>query len=553
MISMRTTLKNRASLAATLLGCMLSVLPPAIPGARGGILTSFYEEGDWVSLTDFRFVNSLDIDSRVVYAGTSGGVERYNYLQNSWETPLTTSDGLPHADVSVVAFDPSRGELWCGTRNGLAVYHSDLKTWRVYTRADGLPGDAIEELVMGTSGAEGDYVYVKAGGSWVKIRKGIDLIERIPPGSVPGEEGGKRSGPLDPSVFGSAKYPFLSSSTEPDENLDTFPLTSLREDSWGTLWLGTWGGNIRSVSLVTHVWKEFRYGLASKSVSSLDRGEGHIWFGGGGGTSSVAITRMSIDMSDWDYWEEKNERPLRGAVVRDIEAAGGHLWVATNLNLARLDPGSGDWKKWGRSDGLPDDRVMCLESSGRNLWVGTELGLAVMNLDSLSLRQVAMQTGLLKVNDIASGAGRIWVATDKGFYSVGEQDSLGRPLAPIAEIAAEVLGIACVGDTIYLAARNGLHLYDAKAGAFSRDPYPGPVAGRRLLSVAADGKNIWVGTDTGVERYNRESGNWVSYTPQNFELLSSPVTRILPDGDHVWFASPEGATRFFWNDPSRDR
>jgi ligand-binding sensor domain-containing protein len=550
---MRTKKNNRTSLLILTLALSLAGIPPVVSCLSSGPLTSFYKEGDWVALTDFRFVHSLDFDSRIVYAGTSGGVERYNYLQSAWETPLTPCDGLPHREVTVVAVDPSRGELWCGTRAGLAVYHTDLKTWRVYTRQDGLPGDEIEEIVMGESGLQGDYVFVKAAGSWARIRKGIDLIERVPAGSVPREGVGKRRGPLDPSVFGSEKYPFLSSSTEPDENLETYPITALAEDSWGSLWLGTWGGNIGSVSLVTHAAKAYRFGLASASVSALEKGDGCIWFAGGGGMSPGGITKMADDMSEWTYYEEEHERPLRGAVICDLEAASDRLWAATNLGLAGLDIEKGYWKKWGRRDGLPDDRVLCLESALGKLWVGTELGLAVVDLDSLSIRTVARLPVPLRVNDVTAGAGKVWVATDKGFFSVEEKDSSLAPLAPVGGVRAEIFGVSCFGNVVYLASWNGLYAYDAETGALSRDPHPGPVTGQRLQSIAVDGKNVWVGTDLGVERYDRESGAWVSYRPRNFELLASPVIRILPDGDHVWFASPEGVTRFFWNEPSRAR
>lgn len=546
----QTTITGEHRVILTLGLSLAALLCPASE-LHAGYLTSPYREGDWIALTDFRFVNSIDVDNRIVYAGTSGGIERYSHIENRWYTPLTSSDGLPHREVTVVAFDPSRGELWCGTRGGLAVYHTDLKNWRVYRSADGLPGDQIEEIVVGSSGEYADYMYVRASGSWARIRKGIDLIERIPAGSVPRQGEGKRCGPLDHSVFGSEHYPFLSPSTDPDRHLETFPITALAEDAWGSLWLGTWGGNIRSVSLVTHVWKEYSFGLASRSVSALERGDGCIWFGGGDIASPGGITRMADDMNEWEYHEGKHTPLLRGALVRDLEATRDRLWVATNLGLAGLDLETGDWRRWRRRDGLPDDRVLCISSSGGRLWVGTELGLAVLDLDSLSLEPVVELGPSHRVNDIASGAGRVWIATDEGFFSIEANDSSRTAIAPVRGVAAEVLGIACIGHDVYLATMSGLYSYDAENDRLSRDPHPGPVTGRRLLCIAGDERNLWVGTDLGVDRFDRELERWVSYGASNFELLAVPVTRILLDGDHVWFASPEGATRFFWNEPSR--
>ncbi|MFQ6102703.1 MAG: hypothetical protein ACE5OP_00255 [Candidatus Glassbacteria bacterium] len=518
-------------------------------------LSTIYREGDWVSLTDFRFVNSLDMDHRILYIATSGGIERYNYVQHVWETPLTVSDGLPHREVLVVAYDPERGELWCGTRSGLAVYNIDLKSWRVLGKAGGFAGGEIQEIVIG-AGEFSNYVYVKSSGSWGRFRKGIDHMERIPQGSVPEGDKVKKRGPIDAGLFGSDRYPFLNSRTDPDENLRSYPITAVVEDDWGMVWVGTWGGNLYSVSKLSHFWKRYRYGLASKSVTALAGDEDYIWFAGGDvfDLQHGGITRLSRKANEWKYYEKEYTPQLRGGVISDIEVAGDCLWIATSTGLARLDLKKETWKKFTRRNGLPDDSVLSLEKSGSVLWIGTRGGLAKLDVDSLSVTKISSVSSTAEVHELVGGGERIWIGTGRGLFSILEDGSIMLTHGPFGGSA--VIGIRALsywrGD-LYLATDRGLYLLDVKEGTLLKDPFPGPVTGLALRSVVVDSFNVWVGTDTGVERYNMELGAWVSYHPGNFSLIEAPVTDIMIDGDYVWFASPGGVTRFHWNEPSRYR
>jgi len=120
-------------------------------------------------------------------------------------------------------------------------------------------------------------------------------------------------------------------------------------------------------------------------------------------------------------------------------------------------------------------------------------------------------------------------------------------------LTADIRDLSYWRGSLFIATTRGLYRYDETDDRMVSDPHPGSVTGVRLLSIAADSLNLWIGTDTGVERFKKDTGNWVSYRPGNYDLLSSPVTDILIDGSYVWFATPEGCTRFYWDEPFRSR
>jgi len=548
---------KRISRSLLLIGTLFlpAALALCVNSASAEYLQSLYREGDWVSITDQRTVYSLDLDHRVLYAGTSGGVLRYNYVQRTWETPLTTSDGLPGREVLVVAFDPDRGDLWCGTRTGLGVYNVDLKSWRVYGRAQGLGSDEILEIMIG-SGDNSNYVYVRTPGTWNRFEKGSDLIERVAAGSVPRSGESKRQGPVDPAVFSSDTYPFLNTRTDPDEHLRTFAVTSVVEDGWGNLWVGTDGGSIYSVSLISYIWKNHRFGLVSRSVTAVEKNGDSIWFGGGElfNPGSGGLTRMSRSMDEWEYHEQEYTRELGRSEINDLETTGKYIWAATSTGLVCYDTDRDRWSRFQRRDGIPDDHVLCLDSNGGFLWAGTRSGAVRVDTDSTTFAHVAGVPLTAEVRAIRVAGGSVWMGTDTGLYVTREDSLLARSTSlPGSVLTADIRGLSFWGGSLFIATERGLYRYDMSEDRLVSDPYPGPVTGVRLLSVEADSANLWIGTDTGVERFRRDMGSWVSYQQGNFELLSSPVTDILIDGDFVWFATPEGATRFYWNEPFRSR
>jgi sugar lactone lactonase YvrE len=72
--------------------------------------------------------------------------------------------------------------------------------------------------------------------------------------------------------------------------------------------------------------------------------------------------------------------------------------------------------------------------------------------------------------------------------------------------------------------------------------------GLYVSKIACDRKHVWAATQDGVWKLNRMTDIWVRYTTDD-GLLDNQVQDLALDGDYIWFGTPQGATRFFWNNP----
>jgi ligand-binding sensor domain-containing protein len=70
-----------------------------------------------------------------------------------------------------------------------------------------------------------------------------------------------------------------------------------------------------------------------------------------------------------------------------------------------------------------------------------------------------------------------------------------------------------------------------------------------VFKLVCDKTNVWVATKNGVWKLNQTTGIWIKYTTDD-GLLDNNVQDMVLDGDYIWFGTPLGATRFFWNDPN---
>ena len=85
------------------------------------------------------------------------------------------------------------------------------------------------------------------------------------------------------------------------------------------------------------------------------------------------------DFKQYNY-DLKNKFSPGNAITFIFEDSEGMVWVATNSNLLRFDPGSEQLEKFGQKDGLPSNLVnSIIEDLEGNLWISTSGGLSKLN------------------------------------------------------------------------------------------------------------------------------------------------------------------------------
>jgi len=69
-----------------------------------------------------------------------------------------------------------------------------------------------------------------------------------------------------------------------------------------------------------------------------------------------------------------------------------------------------------------------------------------------------------------------------------------------------------------------------------------------VIKLVCNKRYVWVATKNGVLRLDKKFQTWTKYTTYD-GLLDNFVQDLVLDGDYIWFGTPQGVTRFYWNNP----
>ncbi len=471
-----------------------------------------YLEGDWVSYSVFRYITSIAFDFDHVYFGTTGGVTRYDRFNQHWDSPFTTSDGLPDNWIKNIAYDPERDEIWADTYAGSAVYLPVFGEWSPeYEFPSDLARSDTSNLKLPDLFT--DFGPTTAGSYWVM-----------------------------------------------DSHLDRYPITNyLRGDFDDELWVATWGLNAGLATLLHLRLKMLEFGLYDRDVKAILIDGDDMWFGGTGHLSpSSGITRYNRTRETWKYFSSEDVPFLSSHQVNVMEADSRYVWLGTQKGLVCMRKKDSTWRSYTSFKGLPDNEVTALESDGRYLWIGTQRGLALYDLKYNSLREVKDPLlNDLYVFSILADSYYVWVGTESGVYTLDkEKKTWYRFTTSDGLLNGQVRSIARWSDQkvssgkeeIWFGTEMGILGYspvsDKRRVYDNRMNFPE----LNVVKLVCDKKHVWAATMDGVWKLNRATEIWIKYTTED-GLLNNNVQDLVLDGDYIWFGTPQGATRFFWNNP----
>ena len=121
-----------------------------------------FEEGDWISYRDYRWITSFSVGPRHVYIGTTGGVVAYHRYQNQYTDFWARTTGIfesePLDSSRVVAYSSSTQSLWCGAEAGLFQREEPQDRWRKHDLPGILPGYRVLSIGVGNN-----FLWIEAG------------------------------------------------------------------------------------------------------------------------------------------------------------------------------------------------------------------------------------------------------------------------------------------------------------------------------------------------------------------------------------------------------
>ena len=325
----------------------------------------------WRNFTNANWIQALTIQENILWAGTDGGVARWDTTTGSYII-YTTVDGLASNYVNAIASDPA-GNVWVGTF-GYGVSKFDGANWTTYTTADGLAGDWITAIASDP-----------AGNMWVGTAWGC--------------------GWKGCSGFGVSKFDGTKWST-PAGAGDL--ITSLTIDLAGNLWISIWGSGVSKFDGTNWTTYTTAHGLGSNYVNIITSDpSGNLWFG----TNGWGVSKF--DGAVWTIYTTADG--LAGNNISSIAGdPAGNVWMTTDGGVSKFD--GINWTTYTEADGLVSNKVNTITSDpSGNLWFATDRGAS--KFDGTSWTTYINADGLAgnSVGAIASDAdGNLWFMTSKG-------------------------------------------------------------------------------------------------------------------------------------------
>lgn len=490
-------------IALALLSAIYSSLNPAIAQNRQG-----YYPGDWVTYTNTRFITSIDVSYSDVYIGTTGGIIRYNGLERRWMDPITESDGLPSHEIWLIAFDRYNDEIWVETPLGYYSYSSVFQRW---SPENSFPRDL----------------------------KNADISGRI---------NFQTYTPL-------LGYQFYSEGGVPqliDENLREYRITEAVEDDYSSMWVGTFGHGLLKFDQSSGFMEQKPFGPYQDYIEDIYFDGDTVWFGGFPVSEYAnAITMWDRRSDEWRYFEARFNDRIVSDNVYDITADETNVYFATDQGLVVYEKDSERFFSFTRTLGLRSQELYSLHVEDSLLFMGGDGTVDVMLVprDSIFSLSVPPQR-VTRVDDIDRIGDNFWLCTTRGVVQYNEKTREWSDFdTRDHNLSGEVWQVFEADDGhVWFAGIDGVVHLDSDLNEIetflSRHDLDNSVPHR----VALIGDRLWIGTDNGVMRYDRVTRLWEDYGEID-GLIDDYVNDMKVDGDYIWFATPEGATRFYWNNP----
>ena len=239
---------------------------------------------------------------------------------------------------------------------------------------------------------------------------------------------------------------------------------------------------------------------------------------------------------------------LINAVAQD---RNNFIWIATGDGLARYDGYHFRFfKKGGTPNSLPGNGVLTIYADGDDLWVGTVNGLCKIN--TVTFRITRIPTGInTNIRCISRDVdGSLWIGTMTGLVKYNQKKKSFTTLTVQNSKLSHNTVRTIFQDkkgTLWVGTYNGLNKLDPSTNTFTvfnLKRKGSPELKNNLICdikpVAGSDSLIWVGTDTGLCRFNTITGTNENQS-ERIQFSNDVVKAIYTDKDqNVWLGTDFG-------------
>lgn len=334
---------------------------------------------------------------------------------------------------------------------------------------------------------------------------------------------------------------------------------SILKDRDGGIWIGTYFGGINYLSPLSSLFTLIEAGEGcGRIISKFCEGPGgNIWIGSDDGGLSLYNPRTG------DYRHVAIDPRNPALNIHALTVDGDWLWVGTyGDGLYRVDLRTRQVRHFSQhGTGLDNLDVysVCRDSRGQ-LWIGTKMGICRYD-DRTETIACALNLGHNSdVVDICEDTqGHLWFASlGKGLirYDFGEERFAWFSHDARYGLSDFVSCLAVEGGVLWIGTHGtGLCRYDIAADTLTREFDALPYGNCAVFQIIQNGSELWLTTNRGLLKYNREKGQQSIYKFTSDDGLLANIfnanSGIKSSTGHIYIGCNNGVDRFYPYDFTR--
>ena len=497
-------------------------------------------------------VNEIELgpDNKVLWIAAQDGVYAYDY-QLSIINNFGLEEGYDLKNVNAIAIRGSK--VWFGTDNGAMSYDQSTEIFDTYSMEYGLISNRVLDIEIQPSSKYGNIIwFCTPSGATKHYSIGNSWFDYT-------TQDGLGSNYVNCAEYDSKNKLIWFGTTQGLTAYD------YEQDSWRTIVTGNGVGsnkieNIRfdhngRTWVITdnglgfyhdRVWTEFQLAQEKTRVTSIGFNKDDVWVGSDMGVDRYFYPHAPNYLTEHFETFTKSDG-LPSNQVQDLQVDDDStVWVGTDEGIAYYQ--DKQWFKLNLS-GPASNNVTSIAIDNDIIWIGTyDSGIAVYDTTAQTYQIINLTNGLIsnKVFEIVIDRSEeiVWVGTDRGVSRFYQPYGLWYNLT---ESMGLVDGnVTCIAtppeeDMVLFGTPEGLSLYRGYFG-FNTLGINDGVASNNIRCVATDSADpgiIWIGTDSGISRYNLQAKQWQTHSTAT-GLSANDVRVVTLDNNWIWVGAYGG-------------
>lgn len=517
------------------------------------------------------YVNVLLSTEDTLWAGTRGGLARYDATQGHW-TPMPFNEQLPVPNVTALEFRD--GLLWIGTPQGMGSYAIASNVWSsipdLSYNVRHILSDESGKLWLATSVGlveysvpdgrkvlhqsrpvrqpcletkvshvtfDGDYIWFN---NWASSPNGAILRFHRPTATW------QRFTRLDilrstqkksmttirwtyvdtdavwfTTDYGVLRYDKAADTWEHftlENGLSTNDIDRIAVSQYSVWVIPMIGVELSHYSKKTGKWNIIAPGkeVQIERLNALAVDGPEVWFGSGRG-----LHRYNEFTGEWRDFTPRDGLAGRGAEW--ITADEEFIWVArsewdrdSNRPLSRYDKKTKKWDTFSTSDVLAADTIRRIIATKDDVWIlyrpWNKAGVTRYDRRTKEWTTIKSGRGTL---ELATDDDYLWLAVPNNglrrFHFASGTWTVFKDLKGMLHNHVDEYGLAVDDKYVWVGTLRGLARYDKQRESWTPFTAIPTLSGRTIRTVDTDERFVWVGTDNGLSRYDKELGTWKQY------------------------------------------